>query len=56
MASYGKTVQIHYPNTTIVIKTNDKEETKSFRALEAAREIFKAAEEQSFQSLWLNVW
>lgn len=54
--SYGRTIQSHYPNTTIIIESDDKEEAKSFRAPEATREIFKAPEEQSFHNLWLTVW
>lgn len=37
----------HYPNTAVIIKSDDKEAT-SFRAPEATGEIFNAAENQSF--------
>ena len=53
--SCGRTIQSHYPNTTVIIEPNDKEEVKSFRAPEATREIFKAAKEQSFHRS-LAVW
>lgn len=37
----------HYPNTAVIIKSDDKEAT-SFQAPEATGEIFNVAEEQSF--------
>lgn len=46
--SYETTLQSHYPNTTVIMESDDKEEAKSLGAPEATREISKAAEEQSF--------
>lgn len=43
-----------YSDTTIISESNDKEEGKLFRAPEATREIFKAAEEHSFHRSLAN--